>query len=178
VAADHSQVCLFATSPMHLIVDVEGSMQNEAFQGSMGSEAFVSMNSRLLDSRGGVAAKRLPSDTTTRVAVKNSDGSPMAADASAVLNVTVTNPIDSGYLVVYPCDMPPPPSSNVNFAPGQTIANAVITTGNADGEVCLFNQSSTDVIVDLGGIFQERQIYRFRSPYVGVTPTRIVDTRQ
>jgi hypothetical protein len=51
---------------------------------------------------------------------------PDTVDA-AVLNVTVTQPTAAGYLTVFDDDCTIPLSSNLNFTPGQTVANQVVT---------------------------------------------------
>jgi hypothetical protein len=49
------------------------------------------------------------------------------ADAAAVvLNVTVNEPEQAGFVTAYPCGTPRPNASNLNYVPGQTIPNNVI----------------------------------------------------
>jgi hypothetical protein len=73
------------------------------------------------------------------------------ADAVAVaLNVTVISPTKSGYLVVWPSG-PTPPTSTVNFAPGEIISSSAIIgvkNGNFNIEIV---GSSAHVIVDVTG---------------------------
>ena len=77
--------------------------------------------------------------------------------AAMLLNVTVTGAPGPGWLTVYP--FPPnaiaPPSSNLNYAAGQTVANAVVTRGAADGgRIALWTpQNKPYVISDLQGYF-------------------------
>ena len=40
-----------------------------------------------------------------------------------MVNITVTEPEDNGHVTVYPCDLPTPTASNLNFRAGQTIVN-------------------------------------------------------
>ena len=69
-----------------------------------------------------------------------------------VMNVTVTGPTSAGYLTVYPGPARPPLASNLNFAPGQTVANLVIVRSGPD--VDLYNSAgNTHVIVDLFAVF-------------------------
>ena len=84
-----------------------------------------------------------------------------AAHFSAVLvNVTVTNTTGGGYLTLYPTGSSLPTSSNVNFAAGQTVANAVIVkigpAPNNGAGINIFNAfGTTDVVVDLLGVFDD-----------------------
>ncbi|MFI2612010.1 right-handed parallel beta-helix repeat-containing protein [Kitasatospora sp. NPDC018619] len=68
------------------------------------------------------------------------------------LNVTVTEPGTDGHLTVYPHGDPAPNASNLNFLPGETIANQVVVPVK-DGRVSFFNASGAPVhlIVDLFG---------------------------
>ena len=123
--------------------------------------SFVGLTpARLADSRpgastidgvsagGGIRA----AGSVTVVPVAGRGGVPGNA-AAAVLNVTVTEPTGEGYATVYPCGTPPPNASNLNFVPGQTIANAaVIKIGDA-AAVCVFVSQPTQLIVDVDGYF-------------------------
>ncbi|HSB87598.1 MAG TPA: M4 family metallopeptidase, partial [Ilumatobacteraceae bacterium] len=118
---------------------------------------------RLLDSRPGQntvdgAFNNIgmrPAGTITAVTVTTRGG--VSADATAVvLNVTVTEPQAAGFLTVYPCSPPantPPNASNLNYTAGTTVANAVISKVGADGQVCIFNQSPTHLLIDVNGYF-------------------------
>jgi hypothetical protein len=89
------------------------------------------------------------------VTVPSLDGSIVIA---AYLNVTVTQTVGAGYLVVRGSDLsgerPLPPTSNVNWSSdGQTLANLVLTAvGGENGvEVHAEGTGPTDVVVDLQG---------------------------
>ncbi|WP_145791782.1 hypothetical protein [Kitasatospora atroaurantiaca] len=91
------------------------------------------------------------------------------------LNVTVTGSHEAGYLTAYPDGQQPPLASNVNFGPGQTIANSVIVPVGSDGKVSIFNGSPlpTDVVVDVVGYYSEAS----KSAYLPILPKRLLDTR-
>lgn len=62
-----------------------------------------------------------------------------------------------GDLRLFPADQPTPPTSVINFRPGQTRANNAVTSISADtGAVKLQCDSSSpvDVILDVTGYFQ------------------------
>ena len=46
-----------------------------------------------------------------------------------------------------------PTASNLNYHPGDTIPNAVITQIGAGGKVCLFTYGTTQLIADINGYF-------------------------
>ena len=83
----------------------------------------------------------------------NGRGNVPADAETAVLNVTVTEPELAGYLTVYPCGIEPPLASNLNYVPGQTVANAVLVKVGEGGNVCLFNSTATHIVVDVMGYF-------------------------
>ena len=76
----------------------------------------------------------------------------MPAGAKAVsLNVTAVDPQAAGYATVWPCDRAQPNASNLNFEPGQTIPNAVLTRLAGDGSVCVFTSAPIHLLVDVNG---------------------------
>ena len=72
-----------------------------------------------------------------------------------VFNVTVTEPTAAGYVTVSPDPPPPPLASNLNFTPGQTVPNLVISrAGPTNARVDFYNKFGfTHLVVDVFGIF-------------------------
>ena len=95
---------------------------------------------------GGIAAN----GSRIELQVSGRAGIPAGA-RSVVLNVTVDGPLLPGFVTVYPCQDARPLVSNVNYAAGQTLPNLVVTELSANGTVCLFNSSSTHIVVDVFG---------------------------
>lgn len=92
---------------------------------------------------------------------------------AAVLNVVAVEPATAGYLTLYPCDRDVPLASNVNHVNEPLVSNLVIARPDADGRVCVFSRSTTEVVVDLAGTFGNA------SSFLPVdTPTRLIDTRE
>ncbi|GGV18201.1 hypothetical protein GCM10010495_36290 [Kitasatospora herbaricolor] len=128
---------------------------------------------RLLDTRQGAGAKVGPG-ASVPVQIAGAAGIP--ADVSAVvLNVTATEPTDTGYLAVRPGGQSGRPgTSNLNFAPGQTVPNQVIVPVGPDGKVEIFNNSGgTHVIADVAGYYGPGG----KGLFTPVPPTRLTDTR-
>ena len=86
------------------------------------------------------------------------------------LNVTVTEPVDSGFVTVYPCGARPL-ASNLNFVPWQTVPNAVIAPLAADGTVCFYSNVDTHLVADVNGYFDAGASLHT------LTPVRLFDTR-
>ncbi len=79
-----------------------------------------------------------------------------AGAAAALLNVTVTDTVGSGFLIVYPAGTTRPGTSNINwFGSGQTIANNATVAVSAGGAVQIYcgggGAPQAHVIVDLLG---------------------------
>ena len=117
---------------------------------------------RLLDTRAGFATVDgvdagggvVELGGVREVQVAGRAGVPGSA-ASVVLNVTAVDATAPGFMTVWPCGVPRPLASNVNFAAGQTIPNSVIAKAGKDGKVCLFASQQIDAVVDVAGYFAE-----------------------
>ena len=164
-------VCVFYQSVVDLVVDVNGSFSD--------GPVYSSLNpSRLAETRPGLSTVdgqfngigTRPSGTTLELTVAGRGGVP--ADASAVvLNVTAVDARGAGYLTVFPCGSSQPNASSVNFAAGQTVANAVIARVGVGGRVCIFSQMAADLVVDVNGFFGAA------SSFASVVPARLLETR-
>jgi hypothetical protein len=96
------------------------------------------------------------------------------ANATAVaLNVTTVNPEQAGFVTVWPCGATRPNASNLNFVADQVVANNVIASIGDAGDVCVYTNVPSDIIVDVAGYFSGDAANAF----VGTTPKRLVDTR-
>ncbi len=98
--------------------------------------------------------------------------------SAVVLNMTITNSSDRGFVTVYPTGVPRPMASSINVdAVGQTIANLVTVPVSSGGTVDVFSQMQADLVADVQGYYvpaTSAQAGRF----IPVTPTRLLDTRE
>lgn len=153
---------------------------SKTFSGNIRSGFTPITPARVLDTRPGESPNALLTvpktpiggSTVLRVPMTNLPGgrTPATGVGAVSLNVTVTNPSAAGFLTAYPCGTLPL-VSNVNFVANQTVPNAVIAPLSAAGELCLFSNVSTDVIVDINGWFLSN------TGFTSVTPARVFDTR-
>jgi uncharacterized protein (DUF1501 family) len=138
---------------------------------------FVPMTpARMLDTRSGTGVPAGKVGSNQKITVKlGGVGSVPATNATAVLvNVTVTDPSEGGYITVWPDGATQPVASNLNFGRGQTIPNLVLAKLGTDGRIGLFNSNgSTHLIGDVVGYFVETG----GSGLVPLAPTRLLDTR-
>ena len=147
-------VCFYSSQTTDVVVDINGYLVTPS--------GFTGVSpKRVFDTRPGfsptalrtVSTTKVGGDTILEVKVIDLAGAVPATGVGAVsLNVTAVGPSADGYVTVYPCGTRPD-SSSVNYAAGQTVANAVITPVSATGTVCFFSQNLTDLVVDVNGWF-------------------------
>ncbi len=154
-------VCFAASTPTHLIADLNGS-----FTGTGDINTVVP--NRIVDTR--FTGDPLAANKERSVNVAGTTGIPVSASVAA-LNITVTAPSADGFLVAYPCGTTPPNASTVNFRAGEDRPNFTVVLLSA-GKVCLRSSVATGVIVDSFGWSSNSGGLR------ALTPARIVDTRQ
>lgn len=178
----HSAVLLHSGA-----VAVVGGAKVDNFQGSLeildtGTPSiFTSLvPARLLDTRSGAttidgtyaSGGQLHGGGELKLSVTNRGGVPANGAGAVVLNVTIVNPTERGFLTVWPSGSSRPLASNLNFEPYQTVPNLVIAKVGAGGQVSLFNSSGVaDLVVDVVGWFPAT------SGFLPLSPARLLDTR-
>jgi hypothetical protein len=162
-AGSTGQFCLETSSPVHLLVDLTAW-----FSGS--GDVVTSPPNRIVDTRR--TGNPVQQGEFRRVRVAGTPGVP--ADAtSALLNVTLTGTRNAGFLSVVPCPTSAgsvPTTSTMNYAAGETVA-AFTLTELVGGDVCLYSDSASDLIVDTFGSAPSSGGLRAKSP------ERVLDTR-
>ena len=133
---------------------------------------------RILDTRTGVNTpiRPLRGGQTLPILIDGEGGVPAGMPSAVVLNVTVTDPTAPAFLAVFPDDGTGVPLvSNLNFSPGQTVANLVTVPVADNGYVRAFlNAGSADVVVDVFGWYD---IDGTGARFNPVRPGRVLDTR-
>lgn len=142
---------------------------------------FVGLTpARLMDTRAGGAtvdgqfrgAGAVAGGTVRDIVVLGRGGVPATGVNAVALNVTVTGPVISSYLTVFPTGATRPTASNVNFAGNQTIPNMVVSQVGAGGKVSIYNfDGAADVLVDVLGYFPTG------GGFNSLVPARLMDTR-
>jgi hypothetical protein len=111
---------------------------------------------RLVDTRLADQGPALAAGEVRALAVAGACGVPPTARAVAV-NVTVTAPTAAGQLTFGPGGAPPPGTSTLNFAAGQTRANNAVLPLGPDGTLAVLaglGEGSVHLIVDVNGWFE------------------------
>ncbi|MFI9380186.1 protease pro-enzyme activation domain-containing protein [Kutzneria sp. NPDC052558] len=128
---------------------------------------------RLLDTRS--SGPSLGDHGTRLLQVTGQQGIPATDVTAVILNVTATNPTGNSFISVYPGGTPVPASSNLNFGPGQTIANLVTVPVGSDGTVSFFNHVGTvDVVADVFGYYTTNGT---GLSFHATAPARLADSR-
>lgn len=151
-----SRVCIYTTTPAHVVVDALGYYPT-------GSK-FTPMNPTRLAS--GVRA----TNSTLQVQASNRPGIPAGAKAVA-LKITASGSTASGSINVYRCDQAKPASWSLWFQPGKASSDTIYVTPGADGKVCVFTTAGVNVAVDAVGYVPSVGMY------VSTGLKRLVDTR-
>jgi hypothetical protein len=132
-----NQACIRTSAATHLIVDISGTLPT--------SSTYVpSVSTRRIDSRIALGA-------ATKLNAGHVASLDVAGRKAVTINVTVTDPVGSGYITVYPCGTTRPIASNLNFAAGQTMANLVLAHPGVGGLTCIYTSVATHLIVDIEG---------------------------
>lgn len=146
------QVCIRASVPVQLLADVVGTYPS--------STAFVAMPpARLADTRPtGSTVDHLfeatgvePAGGTMQLQVSGRGGVPVG-NQTVSLDVIASGPTAAGYLTVYPCGLPRPTTSSVNFVVGGSSNNHVIVETGVNGTVCIYSSGANKVIVDVEAV--------------------------
>lgn len=144
-----ARVCLWASTSTHLVVDLVGTFP-------AGSGVAGGQPQRLLDTRSGP----MPTTATSLV---------LPRGGTRALNLTVTQPQQSGWARAYPCGSQQPATSNINFAARQTVANALIAAPGSEGRLCIAVSAPTHIVVDDNGGLAD---------VVTIPAARLLDTRR
>jgi hypothetical protein len=108
---------------------------------------------RVLDTRNPGLFAFAPGETRV-LKVAGVGGVPASGVGGVAMNVTATEPTDTGFLTIWRASRPMPEASSLNFVAGQTVPNAVISDVSVDGEVRIHNPfGNTHVLVDITGWF-------------------------
>ena len=125
---------------------------------------------RVMDTRVGFGGPTFGGETRA-LTIGGTAGVPASGAVAVALNVTAVGPTTHSYLTVWPGGTEKPGTSNLNFRPGETRANAVVTGVDAAGTVLIANAvGEVDVIVDVTAWWS--------GDFVGVVPARLADTRE
>ena len=174
-------VCLFSSSQADLVADLSGWYAGEA--APLAGFSYDQLTpARIVDTRVGTGTGDRPVGQLTagevlEVHLPGAGGIPAQALVRAVsMNVTATGAADAGFITVFACDRDRPWASNVNFGAGDaTVANLATSKVSADGNVCFYASTATDLVVDVQGYFSPYSTSN--TIFTPLSPVRVLDTR-
>lgn len=173
------RVCFFTSATTQLVADASGWYADD-FASVPGYWYHPLSPARVVDTRDGTGLGDRPigpmaADEVLTLNVPGAGGVPSDEPVRAVtLNVTIADPNGAGFVTVFPCDLPRPVVSNVNFDPSQlAVSNLVTVRPSSAGQVCFYASTAANLIVDVNGFFSERHDVTFTP----LSPVRILDTR-
>lgn len=160
------RVCIYTRAATHLVVDVNGAI-------AAGSRILTVTPARLLETRtgpdnttvDGIAQRTGPLGPDAWDALPVVVGSPPSGRGgvtpgalAAIVNVTVVAPDRPGHITLWPCTDDIPTASNLNYVPGQVVANMAIAEfafwQDLDFEgPCVYTVGRTDLVVDVVAYF-------------------------
>jgi uncharacterized delta-60 repeat protein len=164
------EICVYSSAQTNLIADINSWSATNAGYAPLSPQRLVDTRARSPQGAITVVKKKYGTDSELRIKVAGAAGLPGARMSSVSLNVTVTEPETEGFITVYPCGTRPL-ASHLNFVADQTISASVTSPVSADGEICIYSSSPTNLIADTFGWFVQG------SGITPVGPTRLVDTR-
>ncbi|MFN0026249.1 MAG: S1 family peptidase [Acidimicrobiales bacterium] len=173
-----------------------GQITGQAQSGRPGESFTPIVPTRIIDSREGLGINfipptifepqsiglflpqpTLPANFVTRRPMYGTfgvPGIPVSGVEGVVLNVTVDRSTAGGFVAAYPCTDGWGGTSSVNFAPGQTVANMVVSKVDRNGDVCFLAGANTAVIVDVTGWIGPQGANRATT---AAAPVRLFDSR-
>ena len=145
-------LCFYSSADAHLIADINGYFESAVSFHPLDPTRVFDTRVGELDGAVPVTKQQYGGDAVLTVHLAGAAGVPVSDAGAVSLNVTVTNPAAAGFVTVYPCGNRPL-ASNVNFASGRTVPNAVVTPLSPGGDVCFYASANTDLLADVNGWF-------------------------
>jgi hypothetical protein len=161
--ASNGTVCVRTFAAADVVVDAMGWFSPSAPLVAVSPRRIVDTRSGL-----GAAAGRVAGGTSLRVNLAAA-GIPAGVRAAAI-TVTLTQPAADGYATVYPCGTAPPLASDLDYLAGASVPAFTLATPRS-GAVCIFTSATAHILVDVAGWLGAS------SGFCGITPVRLVDTR-
>jgi hypothetical protein len=117
--------------------------------GGDGARLVPAAASRLADSRTGDGGWHAPfaAGETRELAVAQRPG----GTHSVLIDVVAVDAEGAGYLTIYECGTPQPPTSSINYSARGAVMNLVTVPLGTGGRLCVYSSARTNVVIDLFG---------------------------
>ena len=150
----NGMISLFTENGSHLLVDVVGYFGSDGNALATPSGLFVPLvPGRLFDTRAG-GGQPVQSERFVDVAVVGRQGVPATGVLGISGTVTADQTQGAGFVTVVPTGAGRPEVSSLNYnRAGQTVAGPIMIGLGLGGNISLYNQGGTHLIVDATGYF-------------------------
>ena len=162
--------CVYHQSPVHLVVDVQGSFLPAAAAGADALHYSASARGRVLDTR---SRGTTPPEAG---AIEVVDTGVAPGTGAVLVNIAMVDATADGYVTADRCGaLQPGPQSraNGNHGAGAAVSNLSVVPVDADGRFCIYHQSPVHLVVDVQGSFAAGATAGF----VTLPAARVLDTR-
>jgi hypothetical protein len=138
-------------------------------------EALTS--ARITDTRTGLGGVHNGPTKSLVVSTARRGGVPASGVSAVAVNIMIRSGSVGGFVTAYPTGSPRPHTSNVNFAPGQTVAQMAVVAVNGAGQFTIEASAPAHFVVDVEGYFTTPDTASTRGLFNPVNPARILDFR-
>ncbi len=144
------QLCVFALSKVHVIVDIVGFIPPGAGYTPLTPTRYADTrpSERTFDEQA-AGHGIITGGSFYEIQIAGRGAIPSTA-TTAVINLTVTGTTGAGFATAYPCGTIPGASS-LNYTSGTTRPNELITKLSPTGTICIFTLANAHLIVDVVG---------------------------
>lgn len=174
-AGANGGVSLFAADPTDVILDINGYFV-DAGSNASGLAYYPLTACRLFDTRSPGGSLLSAGESRSFALRSLSCNIPSTARAYS-LNATVVPSGPLGYITLWPTGQQQPFVSTLNAPTGGVVANAAIVPAGTNGDVSVFVQGNTHLVMDINGYFAPPGSAGGQRFYP-VTPCRLLDSRE
>ncbi len=170
----------YANTGTHVIIDIIG------YYAAPGTGTYffhpLPAPMRLFDSRGSSAcvARNAPLGAGEQVTIPTTSCNIPASAAALSGNATVDNSVTrnpAGFVTLYASNLGSPPgTSNVNYTPGQVVANSFIVALGPGGSFKAAANTGTQLVIDINGYYDTNATGGLLFNQLA-SPTRLFDSR-
>jgi hypothetical protein len=166
------RACLFVSTTVELIIDVNGFVPADASIESIVPERFLETRA---DAATGTVdgaefgGGRIPAGVTELPVAGR--GSVDDGATAVMVNITAIRPSSGLFITVFPCGSAQPTAANLNAPAGGVVNNLALARIGENGKVCIFASAETDLVVDVSAFAPEV------GSLVSINPERFIETR-
>lgn len=159
---------------LHGFGPVQGAVAAPSAPTGDAADATTLSSHRVVDTRVGSGHDGVvPGGTEFTFSVAGVPGFVVGGQAEVSLNVTATQASVPGFVTVYGAGLDRPNTSNVNYSPGENVANHVITQPDSNGNITVYVHGTTHIVVDVTAVHADSMGFTV-PPLAG----RVLDTRE